>query len=78
MKLCNLAQPQMSYVDGVNKRRQQWTPPLPSVTSLFPRTPATREPETPPIGDSTTTLNPLLEGPRSILPLYAGTGFQSD
>jgi hypothetical protein len=30
-----------------------------SVTSLFPRTPATGEPRTLPIG----TLNPLLEGP---------------
>jgi hypothetical protein len=47
MKVCNLAQPQMSMQTVQINVGNSGSP---SVTGLFPRTPATGEPETLPIG----------------------------
>jgi hypothetical protein len=47
MKLRNLAQPPNEYVDSAHPREQQRTP---SGTILFPRSPATGEPNTLPTG----------------------------
>jgi hypothetical protein len=64
MKLCNLAQPQMSMLTV--QIPVGYSGP-PSVTNSFPRTPVTGEPETLPIGICGAkfrprTLNPFLEG----------------
>jgi hypothetical protein len=60
---CNLAQTPNEFVDSVNKRSYSGSP---SVTSLFPRTLSTGEPDKLPIGICgdkirPRTLNPLLE-----------------